>query len=122
MWELRCQPRATAWLRSLRSHRVLRYGLGSVTYIRYFGDQQFLVPTIIAGILGGVVAAVIFPKRKAVSACLVGILLAGCILFLLFRHSLGHGRHNPWLWYWPIWLVPTYAIGGFLGRRYWNTV
>jgi hypothetical protein len=96
--------------------------IGIIDLHPMFWRSAILVPTIIAGILGGVAAAMIFPKRKALSACLVGILLTGCILFLLFRHSFGHSRPNPWLWYWPIWLIPTYAIGGFLGRRYWKAV
>jgi len=79
-----------------------------------------LVPVFVAGILGGLTVAVISPTRKVLVSFLAGLFLTVALLLLFSRQ--GPGPRNPWFWYWPIWLVPSYVIGGYLGRRYWQAV
>ena len=75
-----------------------------------------LVPWAIGGIAGGIVAAVLAPNRKLVFAFLVGCAVAVAMLSHL-PPALGR---NPWLWYAPAYTPLFFAIGGFLGRRYWR--
>jgi hypothetical protein len=80
-----------------------------------------LVPAIVSGTLGGLTSSVIAPSRKVLISFLVGLLLTAGLLFLLFGHEPGWSR-NLWFWWWPIWLLPSYVLGGYLGRRYWQAV
>jgi hypothetical protein len=79
-----------------------------------------LVPVIVGGIVGGLSSAIVTPKNKVLVAFLVGLSLSVALLLVLFRHDVSRFR-NPLVWYWPIWLIPSYVVGGFLGRRYWQT-
>jgi hypothetical protein len=76
-----------------------------------------LVPVIVAGCAGGFVAALVVPRHKVMIASIIGASLA---LILISRFP-NRGTRELWLWYWPLWLAPTYAIGGVLGRRLWAT-
>jgi hypothetical protein len=76
-----------------------------------------LIPGVVAGLLGGLVVAMIAPRHKVVVATIAGSLVAAVLLQHLLRHGLSHGAKNPLLWYWPIWLIPSFAVGGFLSRR-----
>jgi hypothetical protein len=80
-----------------------------------------LVPVIVGGVLGGVTSSVIAPKHKVLVASLAGLSLSGALLMVLFRHDIVRFR-EPWIWYWPVWLIPSFAIGGYLSRRYWAAV
>jgi Mn2+/Fe2+ NRAMP family transporter len=79
-----------------------------------------LIPTLVAGILGGFACSVVFPKFKVLSSFLVGFALALILFFLIFRQVMGPSR-NPLLWYWPAWVIPSYVAGGYLGRRHWKS-
>jgi hypothetical protein len=80
-----------------------------------------LVAAILAGTLGGFASALVAPNRKVLVASVVGLFLTIALSVLLFRH--GHREpRNSWIWYWPAWLVPSFVLGGYLGRRYWKPV
>jgi hypothetical protein len=80
-----------------------------------------LVPAIVAGVFGGFTSALIAPKRKVRVAFLVGAFLMATLLLLFYRHEPTWSR-NIWFWWWPIWLLPAFVLGGYLGRRYWQVV
>ena len=75
-----------------------------------------LIPGVVAGLLGGLVAAMIAPRYKVAVATLAGTLVSAVLLQHLLRHGFSHGAKNPMLWYWPIWLIPSFAVGGYLSR------
>ena len=75
-----------------------------------------LVSWALSGIVGGLVAALIAPRRKLMFAFLTGCTFA---LVLLTLMPSAHGR-NPWLWYAPAYLPFFYFLGGLLGRHYWH--
>ena len=81
-----------------------------------------LVVPLIAGIGGGFVSGVAAPRYKVGFAAVTGVALAIVLLAFMLRHGPSHLERNPLLWYWPIWLVPAFAIGGFLSRRLWRAV
>mgnify|MGYP003565238397 CR=1 FL=1 len=84
-------------------------GAGSMSFVG-------LVPTLGAGLVGGVLAAVIAPQHKLPIAICLGFIVGGGlvgIIFLSGRFPL-LGR-NPLFWYWPAWLIPSFSIGGLIG-------
>ena len=95
--------------------------VGSIHPIFWQLSASGLVPAILAGILGGLTAALVAPNRKVLVSFLVGLFLTVALLLLFFHHEPGWSR-NLWFWYWPIWLLPSYVLGGYLGRRYWQAV
>jgi hypothetical protein len=95
--------------------------VGSIHPIFWQLTASGLVPAILAGILGGLTAALVAPNRKVLVSFFVGLFLTIALLLLFFRHEPGWSR-NLWFWYWPIWLLPSYVLGGYLGRRYWQAV
>jgi len=81
-----------------------------------------LVVPIIAGIGGGFVSGLVAPHHKVGFAVITGIALTTVLLAFMLRHGPSHLERNPLLWYWPIWLVPAFAIGGVLSRGLWRAV
>jgi hypothetical protein len=80
-----------------------------------------LVPAVVAGVLGGLASALLAPNRKVLVSFLVGLFLTSALLLLFYRHEPRWSR-DLWFWWWPIWLLPSYVLGGYLGRRYWQVV
>jgi hypothetical protein len=80
-----------------------------------------LVPAIIAGTFGGFSSALVAPNRKILISFLVGVFLTGTLLLLFYRHEPAWSRHL-WFYWWPIWLIPSFVLGGYLGRRHWQVV
>ena len=78
-----------------------------------------LVPGIVAGLVGGFVAGWLAPRRKLIVPMLLGFLSAAFLLGSIFSRGSIRGDHNPFLWYWPMWLLPAFAIGGYLSRNLW---
>ncbi len=78
-----------------------------------------LIPSIVAGLFGGFIAAFYSPKNKFIFSCGLGVFLAIILLSTtnLFSNKLSVGR-NPLLWYWPLWCPVSFTIGGFLGAGY----
>jgi hypothetical protein len=75
-----------------------------------------LVSWALGGVIGGLIAALVAPRRKLAFALLTGSALALVLLSLL---PSAHSR-NPWLWYAPAYLPLFYFLGGLLGRNYWH--
>ena len=77
-----------------------------------------LVPVFGAGLVGGIVAAVVAPSHKSVVAITLGFIVGGSLVaaIMLSRHFPLGGR-NPLFWYWPMWFIPAFACGGFIGQR-----
>jgi hypothetical protein len=80
-----------------------------------------LVPAVVAGVLGGFISALLAPNYKVLMSLLVGLFLTTTLLLVFYRHEPPWSR-NLWFWWWPIWVVPSYVSGGYLGRRYWLVV
>lgn len=109
---------------SVRMATAFTLGIGAAVLSWYFIGQLHssfmqltllgLVPPVASGLIGGVVTAAITPNRKTVSATAAGVILTLPLLAFLLRNGLSHFGRNPFLWYWPVWLVPSFAIGGFL--------
>lgn len=75
-----------------------------------------LIPPVLAGLLGGMAAALLAPRHKVVIAVLCGVLIAGPFLGWLLRNGFSHFGRDPVYWYWPVWLIPAFALGGFMMR------
>jgi hypothetical protein len=78
-----------------------------------------LVPVILAGVLGGFVSGLLAPRHKMLTASLAGAIPTTVAMLFLLRHGFSHDGKNPFLWYWPAWLLPCFVVGGYLSRRYW---
>lgn len=78
-----------------------------------------LVPPIVAGIIGGFVAALFAPHHKFLFASVLGCSFAGAILLYMVTHRFPLAGRNPFVWYWPAWLAPAFIAGGYLSRRLW---
>jgi hypothetical protein len=78
-----------------------------------------LVPGLVAGLVGGFVAGWLAPRRKITIALLLGVLTAVYLMWSMLSRGITHGTHSPLLWYWPIWLIPTFSLGGYLSRSLW---
>ena len=80
-----------------------------------------LLPVLVAGLLGGFTCGLIAPQRKPMFSAFVGICLSAVPLWLIASNDFPLGLRNPAIWYWPVWLIPTYAVGGFMSRHYWRS-
>ena len=114
---------------------VLRYVLGAilgisvavtawiVTGSAHIIFQQLtvagLIPTIVAGFLGGFVTGLFAPRHKVAFASIVGVALAAPLFAFLLRHGFSHGSRPILLWYFPVWLPLLFAVGGYLSRSTW---
>lgn len=79
-----------------------------------------LVPSAVASIFGGFVTASISPSNKVRVAAIAGFCISLPMYFYLFRYGLSHHGRNPFFWYWPIYVLPLFCLGGFLGRGVWR--
>lgn len=85
----------------------------------FFGRLSLsgLLAPIIAGMAGGFVAALAAPHHKVGLAAVTGVALTAILLAFMLRHGFTHAERNPLLWYWPIWLAPSFSVGGFLAGK-----
>ncbi|MDB4263010.1 hypothetical protein N9842_02255 [Porticoccaceae bacterium] len=91
---------------------------GIVSYGGPFSGMSILglAPVIFAGVSGGIVSALIASSKKLQFTIAIGIIFGIGLLAVMFsgdRFPL-LGR-NPFFWYWPVWLIPSFAIGGVIG-------
>lgn len=77
-----------------------------------------------AGTFGGVACSTIAPAHKIAVAGGTGFLFGVILLIAFFvgRHSQYPSDTNPLLWYWPIWLLPSYLFGGIVGNIFRRNV
>ena len=75
---------------------------------------------IAAGTFGGLVCAIIAPAHKIAIASGTGFLFGTFLLtaWYLFGQGQLPRDTNPLLWFWPIWLLPSYLFGGFIGNMF----
>ena len=78
-----------------------------------------LIPTVLAGLIGGFIAALFAPSNKVAFSAFLGFAIAGTLLVLMILFHYQPASRNLLLWYWPLWLVPCFAVGGFLARKPW---
>ncbi len=73
-----------------------------------------------AGTFGGVACSLIAPAHKIAVASGTRFVFGVYLLIVLFagRHSQYHSDTSPLLWYWPIWLLPSYLFGGIVGNMF----
>ncbi len=77
-----------------------------------------LIPSWIAGLSGGFVTGLIAPRHKLIVATSVGFFLMFLLMSFFLRYGWSHNDYrHPLIWYWPIYLLPTFALGGYLARR-----
>ena len=81
-----------------------------------------LVAPVFSSILGGFVVAVLSPNYKIRMSALIGSILSVPILFYLLHNGFSHLGRNPFFWYWPAYVIPSFIVGGFLGRGLWRHV
>ncbi|WP_156879045.1 hypothetical protein [Oceanobacter kriegii] len=79
-----------------------------------------LVAPIAASLLGGFVVSVVSPSHKISMSVAVGFVVALPMLLFLLRNGFSHLGRNPFFWYWPVYVIPFFSIGGFLGRGIWR--
>jgi hypothetical protein len=94
-------------------------GLAAIHPIFTVFAASGLIPAVLAGLIGGFIAGLFAPSHKVAFSTFLGIALVGVLLvFMVLFHYEPAGR-NLILWYWPLWLVPCFAVGGFLSRKLW---
>jgi hypothetical protein len=76
-----------------------------------------LVPAIVAGVIGGFISGLVAPHHKVLLSTTVGIAISTVMLAFLLRNGLSHSGRNPFFWYWPAWVAPSFLVGGILSRR-----
>ena len=79
-----------------------------------------LVPGIAAGVVGGLVAGALAPGHKVAFSAVVGFMLAGALLGGMVVAHMHPVQRNPFLWYWPAYLLPSFVVGGILSRGVWK--
>ena len=79
-----------------------------------------LIAPIIASILGGLVVAIFSPRHKVIMSAAVGFAISLPLLLFLLRNGLSHFDRNPFFWYWPVYVMPFFCVGGYLGRSIWR--
>jgi hypothetical protein len=108
-WVLGIGVSVLAWYGISMSHRIFtHFGIGA------------LVAPIVAGILGGAVVSIFAPKNKISMSAAVGFVVVSPIFYLLLHKGFNHFGRNPFIWYWPIYVIPSFIIGGIMGRNIWR--
>jgi len=79
-----------------------------------------LIAPISASIFGGFIVASISPEHKIRMSAIAGLIVALPLMFFLFRNGFSHYDRNPFFWYWPVYVLPFFYLGGFLGRNVWR--
>ena len=77
------------------------------------------IPGVVAGLLGGFVVALVAPRRKVVLAFATGAVLSIFLLGFFLRHGIPSFDRDTLLYCWPVWLGPTFALGGYFARNLW---
>ncbi len=80
-------------------------------------EPMALIPPVFAGLLGGAITGLITPANKIRLAVFAGMIVALPAVAFLLRNGFSHFGRNPLLWYWPIWVVPAFSLGGYLSSR-----
>ncbi len=83
------------------------------------GHAQFhLAQALAPGIAGGFICALLAPEEKYTTALAAGAFLALGLTGVMLHFELTPEGGLSWLtWYWPIWLLPAFAVGASLVRR-----
>lgn len=77
-----------------------------------------LIPSVLAGVIGGIVTSILAPSHKIKVALGCGSLIAIVLLLFMLKHGPKHFEQNPFLWYWPVYLPLCFSMGGgYLGRQ-----
>jgi len=77
------------------------------------------IPGAVAGLLGGFVVALVAPRHKVLLAFLTGTAISIVLLRFFLRHGIPRFDRDTLLYCWPIWLGPSFALGGYLARNLW---
>ena len=96
---------------------VLEIQLSAIHPIFWQLGESGLIAPILSGVIGGVFAGLIVPNRRVLVAATAGAVLTIPLMLFLLRNGFSHYDRTPVLWYWPIWLTPAAAVGGFLVRK-----
>ena len=80
-----------------------------------------LVPSLVAGLVGGAITSLFAPRQKLMFAGLVGLAVAVALLAVLLTRGWYTGSRNPFLWYWPAYVLPTFLAGAVLTHRHWRS-
>lgn len=99
----------TVWLQIASAHPI-------------FAQLQLsgLIAPVAASILGGFIVSVVSPKHKIRLSALVGFVVTLPMLVFMLNDGFSHFGRNPFIWYWPVYIVPFFCVGGFLGRNIWR--
>ena len=75
---------------------------------------------VIVGIVGGIVSAIVAPSHRVMLAAGTGLIFGSLLLisFFIFGQSTQPPHVNALLWYWPIWLLPSFFTGGIIGNMF----
>lgn len=79
-----------------------------------------LIPPVVAGVVGGFLAGFFAPRHKILFAYLIGAVLTAALLGLMAVYQMDAFGRNPFLWYWPAYLAPSFLLGGVLSRGMWQ--
>ena len=90
-----------------------------VTSVQLFTKFSYwiLVPPILSGVVGGAFVFYFAPEHKSKLTLIVGFLVAVPMLFFLFKNGFSHLGRNPIIWYWPVYIIPSFFIGGQIVNR-----
>lgn len=89
-------------------------GVSSIHPIFSMLAMSALVPVVFAGLTGGFVCGLFVRPRKIWVAAIMGMACAFLLLGCMVLFGFYPGHRNPWIWFWPIWLVPSFTVGGAL--------
>ena len=79
-----------------------------------------LVPSLASGVVGGAITGLFAPRRKLMFAGVVGSALTAALLAAMHTRGWYAGNRNPFLWYWPAYVLPSFLLGAALTRRLWR--
>lgn len=110
----------SAWLLGICT-TIITWNLVTLAYpiFMQFSISALIAP-IIASILGGLVVAIFSPRHKVIMSAAVGFAISLPLLLFLLRNGLSHFDRNPFFWYWPVYVMPFFCVGGYLGRSIWR--
>ncbi len=75
-----------------------------------------VVAPSIAGLAGGFLAALFSPVHQVRVSAIAGMVICLTFFIFLFPHNFIHMSKNPFIWYWPFYLIPSHVVGGLIGR------
>lgn len=76
-----------------------------------------LAQGIVPGMAGGALVAWLSPRERFTMAATAGVFLSIVLIGLIVALDAERGGQALLIWYWPLWIAPSFLLGAALVKR-----